>query len=45
MELIVTGYAITIARGALDRVGEITQSVAPAHRYAIIADDDTGPRF
>lgn len=45
MQLIVTGYAITIARGALDRVGAITQSVAPAHRYAIIADDDTGPRF
>ena len=45
MQLIVTGYALSIARGALDRVGPITQSAAPAHRYAIIADDVTGPLY
>jgi 3-dehydroquinate synthase len=45
LELIVTGYALTIERDALDRVGAIAQSVAPAHRYVIIADDVTGPLY
>jgi 3-dehydroquinate synthase len=45
MQLIVTGYALNIARGALDRVGTITLGTAPAHRYAIITDDATGPLY
>jgi 3-dehydroquinate synthase len=45
LELVVTGYVLTVERNALDRVGPITRSIAPAHRYAIIADDITGPLF
>jgi 3-dehydroquinate synthase len=45
LQLIVTGYALTIARGAIDRVGGIAQTAAPAHRYAVIADDVTGPLY
>jgi 3-dehydroquinate synthase len=42
VQLIVTGYALTIARGVLHRAGAIARTVAPAHRYAVIADDTTG---
>jgi 3-dehydroquinate synthase len=45
LQLIVTGYALTIARGAIDRVGDIAGSVAPAHRYAIVADESTGALY
>lgn len=45
LELIVTGYALTIERDALDRVGGITRAAAPAHRYAVIADDTVGPLY
>jgi len=34
------GYRITIAPGAVARVGEIVQNVAPAHRYAVITDSN-----
>jgi 3-dehydroquinate synthase len=39
------GYRITIAPRALERVGEITRSVAPAHRYAVITDDNVAPLY
>lgn len=43
--LTVTGYRVSILHGGLDRVGTIAQSAAPAHRYAIIADQITGALF
>jgi 3-dehydroquinate synthase len=36
-------YAITVRSGALDDVGTIVRSVAPAHRYAIITDKVVAP--
>lgn len=36
-------YDVTIAAGALDRLGEIAHSTARAHRYAIITDTNVGP--
>lgn len=38
-------YRVTIAAGALDRVGDIVRDVAPAHRYAIITDSNVGPMY
>ena len=35
----VTGYAITVAESALDRVAAIAAESAAAHRYAVITDD------
>ena len=37
-------YEVTVAPGALDRVGEIA-SVSGAHRYAVITDDNVGPLY
>jgi 3-dehydroquinate synthase len=36
-------YRVTVAAGALERAGEITDAVARAHRYAIITDSNVGP--
>jgi 3-dehydroquinate synthase len=33
------GYSVTVQPGILRNVGEITQRVAPAHRYAIVSDE------
>ena len=38
-------YTVTIAPGALDRIGEIVRDAAPAHRYAIITDSNVGPLY
>jgi 3-dehydroquinate synthase len=38
-------YAVTIEPGVLDRIGKIVDSVARAHRYAIITDDNVGPLY
>jgi 3-dehydroquinate synthase len=38
-------YRVTIANGALERLGEIVRAVAPAHRYAIITDSNVGPTY
>lgn len=35
-------YRVTIASGALDRIGDIVRDTAPAHRYAIITDANVG---
>ena len=44
-EVALPGYRVTIASGALDRVGEIARTTAPDHRYAIITDDNVGPAY
>ena len=44
-EVALPSYRVTIAAGALDRVGEIARATAPAHRYAIITDDNVGPAY
>lgn len=36
-------YDVTIAAGALDRLGEIARTTARAHRYAIVTDSNVGP--
>lgn len=38
-------YRVTIAPGALDRIGEIVRHAAPAHRYAIVTDSHVGPVY
>ncbi|HEU5173851.1 MAG TPA: 3-dehydroquinate synthase [Gemmatimonadaceae bacterium] len=44
-EVHLPGYAITIAPGALARAGEIVRAAAPAHRYAVITDENVGPLY
>ena len=44
-EVVLPWYRVTIAAGALDRVGEIARATAPAHRYAMITDDNVGPAY
>jgi 3-dehydroquinate synthase len=36
---------VTIAAGALDRIGEIVRGSAAAHRYAVITDDNVAPLY
>jgi 3-dehydroquinate synthase len=38
-------YRVTIAPGLIDRVGEIVRERAPAHHYAVVTDDEVGPRY
>jgi 3-dehydroquinate synthase len=38
-------YPITVERGALGRLGPIVRAAAPAHRYAIVTDDEVAPRY
>jgi 3-dehydroquinate synthase len=35
-------YDVTVAAGALDRIGDIVRAVAPAHRYAVVTDGNVG---
>jgi 3-dehydroquinate synthase len=42
-EIPLATYRVTVAPGVIDRAGEITESVASAHRYAIITDSNVGP--
>lgn len=44
-EVALPSYRVTIASGALERVGDIARATAPAHRYAIITDDNVGPAY
>jgi 3-dehydroquinate synthase len=44
-EIALPTYRVTIAPGALDRIGEITRATAPAHRYAIVTDSNVGPLY
>jgi len=38
-------YRVTVGADVIDRIGEIVESTAPAHRYAIITDSNVGPRY
>jgi 3-dehydroquinate synthase len=38
-------YRVSVAPGLLDRVGDIVRERAPAHRFAVITDDQVGPRY
>lgn len=38
-------YRVTVAPGLIDRVGEIARERAPAHRYAVVTDDQVWPRY
>lgn len=38
-------YRVTVEPGALDRIGEIVRETAPAYRYAIVTDNNVGPRY
>jgi 3-dehydroquinate synthase len=44
-EVALPTYTVTIAPGALDTIGETVRSVADAHRFAIVTDDNVGPRY
>ena len=44
-EVVLPTYIVSIAPGALDRIGEIVRVSAAAHRYAIITDDNVGPLY
>lgn len=41
----VLGYEVLVGAGLVDRMGEICARVAPAHRYAIITDDQVAPHW
>jgi 3-dehydroquinate synthase len=38
-------YRVSVAPGLLDRVGHIVRERVPAHRYAVITDDQVGPHY
>jgi 3-dehydroquinate synthase len=44
-EVDLRAYRVNVAPGLLDRVGGIAQERAPAYRYAVITDDQVGPRY
>ena len=44
-EIDLPGYRVTVANGALDRVGAIVSDVAPAYRYALISDRTVAPIY
>ena len=44
-EIDLPGYRVTVANGALDRVGTIVSSVAPAYRYALVSDRTVAPIY
>lgn len=44
-EIRLTGYVVTVAAGALARIGDLVTAAAPAHRYAVITDDNVGPLY
>jgi len=41
----VDSYDAHVGNGLLERAGEIIRTVAPAHRYAIISDDNVAPLY
>src|SRR5918999_959848 len=38
-------YRVSVGAGLLDRVGDVARERAPAHRFAIVTDDQVGPRY
>lgn len=43
--LTVSGYEVAISPGALEHLRDTIERVAPAHRYAIITDENVGPLY
>src|SRR6185437_10221434 len=41
----VAGYSLTIGRRLLDQLGQAVTAVAPAHRFALIADSNVMPLY
>lgn len=44
-ELLLPAYGVTIAAGALARIGDVARAAAPAHRYAVITDENVGALY
>ena len=44
-EIRVFGYTVSVATGAIDGVGPLVRQAAPAHRYAIITDEQVGALY
>jgi 3-dehydroquinate synthase len=44
-DVVLPTYRVSIAPGLIDRVGPVVRERAPAHRFAIITDDQVGPRY
>jgi 3-dehydroquinate synthase len=44
-EVALPTYVVTIGADVLDHIGDIVRTSAPAHRYAIITDDNVGPLY
>jgi 3-dehydroquinate synthase len=42
-EIPLAAYRVTVAAGAIDRAGDIIETAAHAHKYAIITDSNVGP--
>jgi 3-dehydroquinate synthase len=38
-------YRVSVAAGLIDQVGAIVRERAPAHHFALITDDEVGPRY
>jgi 3-dehydroquinate synthase len=38
-------YRVSVGPGLLDRVGDVARERAPAHRFAIVTDDQVGPKY
>ena len=45
LAITVDSYKAHVGNGLLERAGEIIRAVAPAHRYAIISDDNVAPLY
>jgi 3-dehydroquinate synthase len=44
-EIELRAYRVSISPGLLDGVGGIVSERAPAHRFAVVTDDQVGPRY
>src|SRR5688500_14249642 len=44
-EIRVFGYRVSVAAGAIDRIGALARQAAPAHRYAVITDETVGAHY
>ncbi len=44
-DVVLPTYRVSVAPGLIDRVGPVARERAPAHRFAIITDDQVGPRY
>ena len=44
-EIRVFGYSVSIASGSIDDIGATARQAAPAHRYAIVTDEQVGAHY